>query len=161
MKLFTSLLLLLLLNACGSGDSAAERASEDATLAAQEAAYQSMMDGHDRVMPLMGKITQAQRTITEQLAAGGVTEEYRDLLLAANEQLEDANDGMMNWMNGIRPLDELRAEMKADNMMEHVKEQTASIAQIEADMKASLANAERILNDEIHDHGDGTDHEHK
>ncbi|MCP9234361.1 hypothetical protein [Lewinella sp. JB7] len=161
MKIFTSLFLILLLTACGSSDNAAEQASKDANLAAQEAAYQSMMDGHDRVMPMIGKINQAQRTITEQLAAGGISEEYRELLIAANEQLEDANDGMMNWMNRIRPLDEIRAEMDGDKMMEHIKTETADIAQIETNIKASLANAERILNQEMHEHMDGDgDHDH-
>ena len=65
-----------------------------AMIAAQDAAYRSMMDGHDRIMPMMGKITQAQRTITEQLSQGGHGEDYREVLLAANEQLEDADDGM-------------------------------------------------------------------
>ena len=155
------LLFLLLLTACGDADQdAAETAKEQATAAAQDAAYKAMMDGHDRVMPMMGRITQAQRTITEQLTAGGVSEDYRELLLAANEQLEDANDGMMNWMNQLRPLDELREENDPDGVMNFIKEHTRSIADVEADIQASLANANEIIQGDSHVHDGTEDHEH-
>ena len=161
MMRFLPLLLLFLLTACGNADQeAAETAQEQATVASQEAAYKAMMDGHDRVMPMMGRITQAQRTITEQLNAGGVSEDYRELLLAANEQLEDANDGMMNWMNRIRPLDELREENEAEEVMDFIKEQTRSIADVEADISASLANANEIIQGDSHVHDGTEDHEH-
>ena len=155
------LLFLLLFTACGDADQdAAENAKEQATAAAQDAAYKAMMDGHDRVMPMMGRITQAQRTITEQLTAGGVSEDYRELLLAANEQLEDANDGMMNWMNQLRPLDELREENDPDEVMNFIKEHTRSIADVEADIQASLANANEIIQGDSHVHDGTEDHEH-
>ena len=161
MMRFLPLLFLFLLTTCGDADQdAAETAREQATVAAQEAAYKAMMDGHDRVMPMMGRITQAQRTITEQLSAGGVSEDYRELLLAANEQLEDANDGMMDWMNRIRPLDELQEENEADEVMNYIKEQTRSIADVEADINASLANANEIIQGDSHVHDGTEDHEH-
>ncbi|WP_420458555.1 hypothetical protein [Neolewinella sp.] len=161
MKALPYLFFLLLLAACGNADQdAAETAQEQATVAAQEAAYKAMMDGHDRVMPMIGRITQAQRTITEQLSAGGVSDDYRELLLAANEQLEDANDGMMNWMNRVRPLDELREENEADEVMDYIKEQTRSIADVEADINSSLANANEIIQGDSHVHDGTEDHEH-
>ncbi len=161
MKIVSSLcLLLFLITSCGNGaEDAAEQAEAQAMVAAQTAAYNSMMDGHDRVMPLMGRITQAQRTITEQLTNGGLPEERRDLLLATNEQLEDANDGMMNWMNNIRPLDELRNEMDEDKVIDYLKAQTRDIADVETDIKASLANADEILQGD-HVHGADGDHSH-
>jgi hypothetical protein len=160
MKLLSLFSLLLLFTACGNSESdAAEAAAEQANSRAQEVAYQSMMDGHDRIMPLMGQITQAQRTITEQLSQGGHGEDYRELLLAANEQLEDANDGMMDWMNSVRPLDELRADMSEDEVMEYLKERTRSITDVETDIKTSLAAANEVLGSN-HVHGPGTDHDH-
>ena len=150
MKYLTSLLFLFLL-ACGNGEGdAAEDAGDRAATAAQQTAYDLMMEGHDRVMPMMGQITAAQRTITEQLTTGGHGEDYRELLLAANEQLEDANDAMMNWMNNNRPLTELREDMDNDEVMEFLRERTRSIADVEADIKTSLANAKEILDDTDH-----------
>lgn len=160
MKIVYFLFLALFLTACGDSEGdAADNARDQATLASQEAAFQSMMDGHDRVMPLMNQITQKQRTITEALTTGGHGEDYRELLIAANEQLEDANDAMMDWMNQHqRPLDELRETMKEDEVMGFLREGSTSIAAVEADMKTSLANADQILNNT--DHGAGGDHDH-
>ena len=161
MKYLSALLFLFLL-ACGNGEGdAAEVAGERAVTAAQETAYQLMMDGHDRVMPMMGRITAAQRTITEQLTTGGHGEDYRELLLAANEQLEDANDAMMDWMNNNRPLQELQEDMDSDEVMDHIRDRTRSIADVEADIKTSLANADEILGEVDHAHDDaGGDHNH-
>jgi hypothetical protein len=154
MKFPTIVMLPLLLLACGNAErDAADAAEEQAMLAAQEAAYSAMMEGHDRVMPLMNEITQAQRSITEQLTAGGHGEEYRELLQASYEQLEDANDGMMNWMNNnYRPLDELRAELKGDEVIEYVREQTREIAEVETAMRSSIATATEVLQARDHDH---------
>ena len=160
MKYLSAFLFLFLL-ACGNGEAdVAEDAGDRATTAAQETAYKLMMDGHDRVMPMMGQITGTQKTITEQLNAGGHGEDYRELLLAANEQLEDAHDGMMNWMNQLRPLDELREENDPDEVMNFIKEHTRSIADVEADIQASLANANEIIQGDSHVHDGTEDHEH-
>ncbi|CAH1001140.1 hypothetical protein LEM8419_02061 [Neolewinella maritima] len=161
MKALPFFFILLCCTACGNADQdAAEIAQEQATLAAQDAAYKAMMDGHDRVMPMLGRITQAQRTITEQLTAGGVSEDYRELLLAANEQLEDADDGMKNWMNKIRPLDELREDKDAEEVMSYIKEQTRDIADVEANITSSLANADEIIQGDSHVHDGSEDHTH-
>ncbi len=151
-------LLMLLTTACG--DSAADTAGEQATLAAQEAAYKSMMEGHDRVMPLMGQITQRQQTITEQLTTGTDDEDFRELLQAAYEQLEDADDGMHEWMINSRTLDNLRADMDNDKIMDYLRERTRSISDVETNMKASIANADEILGDDNHVHAPGTDRNH-
>ncbi|MGB3799267.1 MAG: hypothetical protein WA952_05585 [Lewinella sp.] len=162
MKLSYSLFVLLLfVFACGnSEEDAAESAGERATIAAQQTAYDLMMEGHDRVMPMMGQITARQKSITEQLTAGGHGEDYRDLLLAANEQLEDADDAMMGWMNNSRQLADLRDNMDNDEIMDFIRERTRSIAEVEADIKTSLANADQILGDEDHEHEEGMDHDH-
>ncbi|PPK87324.1 hypothetical protein CLV84_0262 [Neolewinella xylanilytica] len=161
MKLFTYPLFCLLFFACGNGEGdVAETAGERATVAAQETAYDLMMEGHDRVMPMMGQITQAQREITEQLSAGGHGEDYRELLMAANEQLEDADDAMMAWMNNSRPLPELRESMDNEEIMEFIRERTRSIAEVEAEVRTSLANAEQILGTEDHEHTEGMNHDH-
>ena len=154
------LFMLVFTFACGSGEDAAEDAGERGTNAAQQTAYQLMMDGHDRVMPMMGQITQTQRDITEQLSSGGLDDDYRDLLLAANEQLEDAHDAMMEWMNTSRPLAELQENMDNDDIMSTIRERTRSIAEVETDIRTSLANAEQILETEDHEHTEGMNHDH-
>ena len=157
---FTYLIALFLLLATACGNSDADNAQEQASMAAQEAAYTSMMEGHDRVMPLMGQITQRQRSITEQLSNGNHDEDFRELLQAAYEQLEDADDAMHGWMNQSRNLDNLRSEMDGDKIMDYLRDRTRSIAEVEADMKASIANADQILNDHATQDHTGEDHSH-
>ncbi len=163
MKYLLILLLALATFACGDAEQvAAEQAAEEARIATQNKLYEAMMDGHDRVMPMMGQVTGLQKTIVDRLTDASLPEEQRDLLKAAAEQLEDANDGMMEWMSGIKPLDELREDMNGEAIVEYIKEETRKIASVEADITGSMATANQLLGMESHDHdhGDGHDHDH-
>lgn len=153
------LFVSLFFTACG-GDAAAEKAAMEATEAAQETAYETMMEAHDRVMPMMGKITATQRPIKEAMEAEGLAEDRMEVLLAAYEQLEDAGDQMMAWMGNMKPLDKLREEMDNDGIMAYIKEQAASIGNVEAAMTAAIAAGQELVGEtHSHDHGEG-DHDH-
>lgn len=146
----------------GDTSAATEAATMEATEAAQEKAYEAMMAAHDRVMPMMGKITAAQRSIKEELKTDGIADSRKEVLTAANEQLEDAGDKMMEWMADMKPLDKLREEMDNDGIMKYVKDQAASVAKVEMSMTAAIAAGKEIIGgDHGHDHGDhGHDHKH-
>ncbi|MEM9260607.1 MAG: hypothetical protein AAGA62_13230, partial [Bacteroidota bacterium] len=133
-RLLSLLCIAFLLAACNNGPSAAEIAAEEATAAAQEQAYETMMEAHDRVMPLMGQITASQRSVMEELKEDELAEDRKELLTAISEQLEDANDGMMEWMGNLKPLDELRASMGNDAIMTYVQQEAADIAKVETAM---------------------------
>jgi len=151
---YLSLLLIfgLFLTSCGEDTTAAEQA-------AQQSAYDAMMDGHDRVMPLMGKITAAQRSIMEQLKGDEAMDaSKKEILQAANEQLEDANDGMMEWMKNMKPLDELREKMDNDAIITFIKQEATNIAKVEMDMNTAIGAAAELVgghSHDGHDHGDG------
>lgn len=121
-----------------------------------------MMEGHDRVMPLMGKITASQRSIKEALASDDLEASKKDVLEAANEQLEDANDGMMEWMQNLKPLDELRENMDNDAIVKYIREEAGNIAKVESTMKAALGAAANLVDDHGHSHegGDHSGHSH-
>ncbi|MEM9837433.1 MAG: hypothetical protein AAF828_13070 [Bacteroidota bacterium] len=157
---YLSLLLIfgLFLTSCGDEAAALEEAAKEKAEAVQQKAYDAMMEGHDRVMPMMGKITAAQKTIKEDLNAEGVAEEEKTMLTAAYEQLEDANDGMMNWMNNMKTLDELRGSMDNAGIMDFIKAETKGIAKVEKSMNDALAAAKELF--DSHDHS-GHDHDHE
>ncbi|MBC6995726.1 hypothetical protein QWY85_18080 [Neolewinella lacunae] len=159
MRYFSLLLFVALFVACGNDSAAVEQAALDATNAAQEQAYESMMEAHDRVMPLMGQITASQRALKEALSTADLPEDRKDLLTAAYEQLEDANTGMMDWMQGVKPLDELRVGMDNDAIMTYIKEEAADIAKVEMAMTSAIAAAAELTG-AAHTHEDGTTHEH-
>lgn len=130
----------------------------EAAYSAQQTAYDAMMEGHDRVMPMMGNITAAQKSIQSALEAEGLDAGKADLLEAAFEQLEDANDGMMEWMSGLKSLDDLRANMDNDAIITYITEEAADIAKVEMSMLAAIGSANELVGS--HDHGDGADHDH-
>ena len=162
MKHFLPLFLFaLLLSACAN-EPAGPTAAETAQLTAQESAYGTMMASHDRAMALMGQIVQGQRAIAEQLATPNLAEDRRELLVSVREQLEDANDGMMEWMGGIQTLDELREEEDHDDIMDYIQEQNRTVAAVESNINTAVATANEVLGiGAAHDHGaGGHDHDH-
>lgn len=134
----------------------------DAARAAQQTAYDAMMEGHDRVMPMMGKITAAQRSLKEALEMGSLEASKKEVMTAAIEQLEDANDGMMKWMQNLKPLDQLRENMDNDAILAYIKQETGAIAKVESSINAALGAAANLVDDHGHSHegGDHSGHNH-
>lgn len=158
MKYFLFLFTLALFTACGDKDvsSDAELQALEAARIAQEAAYEGMTQAHDRIMPKMGQITATQRAIKEQLDADNLNDDRKDLLEAAYEQLEDANDGMMQWMDNMKPLAELREEMDNEAIITYIREESAEISKVETALNTAVANAKELVGD----HSGHGDHDH-
>ena len=129
----------------------------EAMRSAQEVAYQSMTEAHDRIMPMMGQVTAAQRAIKERLDDESLNDDREDLYTAAFEELEDAEDGMMDWMRSMKPLAELRETMNNEAIMKYIQEETGEIAQVETRIKSAVANAKQLVGDHSHD---GHSHDH-
>ncbi|MFT4751614.1 MAG: hypothetical protein ACJATN_001218 [Neolewinella sp.] len=146
----------LAFTSCGEDTAAAEKAAMEAAYASQQTAYDTMMAGHDRVMPMMGKITAAQKAIKAQLEATDLEPNKKDLLEATDEQLEDANDGMMNWMGSLKSLDDLRGSMDNEAIITYIKQEAADIAKVETSTNAALGAATELMSD--HAEHDGDDH---
>lgn len=161
---YLSLLLIfgLFLTSCGEDTAAIEQAALEATQAAQQKAYDAMMEGHDRVMPLMGNITAAEKAIKEKMETEGLADEEKNLLMAAYEQLEGANDGMMDWMKNLKSLDDLRGSMDNEAIITYIKEEATDIVNVETAMNNALGAAKELVGDHGHSHegGDHSDHSH-
>lgn len=138
----------------------AETQALEAAKKAQEAAYASMIEAHDRIMPMMGQVTASQRAIKEAVDAPGTSKDQEELLGAAYEQLEDAEDGMMSWMKNMKPLDNLRESMDNEAIVKYIEEQTSEITGVEVAIKTAVATAKELVGDHAdHNHGaDGHDH---
>lgn len=58
---------------------------------------------HDEVMPLMGNIVELQRKLKE--VKNGVSDEYElEKINQSLQHLENAHQGMMNWMRTLTPI---------------------------------------------------------
>ncbi len=164
-------LLLLLLTACGNETPATEDAAQDATenfnpaeIASQTGAYESMMDGHDRVMARMGEITQVQKALKDASAAEGIDEERKTALTAAYDELENAYDGMMNWMRDIKSMDDLRTMTDQTEILNYISAEAVKMNGIEASLDAGTQAAKTLLGalpETTMEHdGEGHDHGH-
>ena len=146
----------LAFTSCGEDTAAAEKAAMEAAYASQQTAYDTRVAGHERVMPMMGTITAAQKAIKAQLEATDLEPNEKDLLEATDEQLEDANDGMMNWMGSLKSLDDLRGSMDNEAIITYIKQEAADIAKVETSTNAALGAATELMSD--HAEHDGDDH---
>ena len=119
--------------------------------AEQEAAWNNMMEAHDRVMPRMGDLYAATKQLIPIME--GAKEQNPDLYTQAHEAilaLEEAEDGMMDWMNGVKeqPLDSLRAKYDHAGIMANIDRQQVTIEEVEKDFDTSLDNAKSFLEEQ-------------
>ncbi len=137
LKLF---LLCGLLAACNNVPGG-EASYSEAELQAQEQAYQQMMEAHDRIMPRMGEMNQASRALRARLDSPDLADAERQEINTLLQDLERAEDGMMEWMSSLRPLDSLRERNDHGSVMEYLEQETADIQQVEEEMRSVLERA--------------------
>lgn len=118
-------------------------------LAEQEQAWAQMMEGHDVVMPLMNDLYQVSTQLKE-LAADAMVEasDFHPRAQEALANIEKAEDGMMEWMGGIKenPKDSVRARYEDHAaVMAFIDKEKTDIDQVAEDMQASLSAAKALI----------------
>lgn len=148
--ILTSFAVAVLLAACGGQANQDHRESQfnPEQLSEQEAAWADMMEAHDRVMPRMGEIYQATKALIPLMqAAQAEADDYHARAQRAIQNLDAAEDGMMQWMAGIRdqPLDSLRAQYDHAAIMANIDKETIAIEKVEADIESSINTAQALI----------------
>lgn len=131
------LLLVLTLTACG-------KFSKD-EMAKQQDAYAGMMEAHDRVMPRMGEMHELEDQLLVFAEDATLNDTLRSQVLAAIENLREADEEMMTWMQAIKPLEQLQAEMDQQAIMSYLAEEDKKIRIVENAMESSISIAQRQL----------------
>lgn len=131
------LLLVLSLTACG-------KFSKD-EMARQQDAYASMMEAHDRVMPRMGEMHELEDQLLVFAEDATLNDTLKSQVLAAIENLREADEEMMTWMQAIKPLEQLQAEMDQQAIMSYLAEEDKKIRIVENAMESSISLAQRQL----------------
>jgi hypothetical protein len=131
------LLLVLTLTACG-------KFSKD-EMARQQDAYAGMMEAHDRVMPRMGEMHELEDQLLVFAEDATLNDTLRSQVLAAIENLREADEEMMTWMQAIKPLEQLQAEMDQQAIMSYLAEEDKKIRIVENAMESSISIAQRQL----------------
>ena len=131
-----SLLSILFLVACqaDSAERKAEKIMRDEIYAI-----------HDDVMPKNSEINRLKRQLKkfpeDKIPDPVVQQQIRETIL----QLEQADDGMMSWMNNFKEPAKLRSAKTHEEIMVYLENEKKTIAQVRTDMLESIVAAKALL----------------
>lgn len=121
----------------------------DDELAIQDSSWKTMMDGHDRVMPMMSDIYRAAKSVEKAAEESQVeSTDFHPRAVEMLAQLEAAEDGMMDWMARIsdNPLKDLRENLPDHAaVMAQIDRETTAIQEVEAAMTGSIEKAKALV----------------
>ena len=141
-----AVLMLLTLSACSQNTD--EKKEATGTLDAVEKKRSEVMAVHDEIMPGMGTLMNLKKQLKEKAAAmdsaQSIDQEQLVSIQVSIEQLEEADEAMMQWMRTYKdPADSVN-ENEAIAYLE-LKEQ--EIHEVKEKMQESEAAAKALLND--------------
>ncbi len=115
----------------------------------QDKAWEVMMEGHDRAMPLISDMHQAAKAV-EEIAENHavVADNTHPRAMQALEALKNADDAMFDWMDHIsqNPIDSVRTRSAShQEVMEFIATEQKSIDQVEEAMNNSLKQAKALI----------------
>ncbi len=146
MKNIAFLLLISLFLACEANQDSTENTN---TLSAEETEstlYQETMELHDLVMPKMATMNKLSRTLKEHQTQ--LTEEQEMIKSQIEEVINNlgtADEKMMDWMQNMQPLADLRASQSHEEIMSYLQKEKESMASIQKLTNESIAEAEDLI----------------
>lgn len=112
----------------------------------QIAKWDEMMAIHDEVMPKMADMNRTVRALRPFLEEGALPDKnLKEQVNRAINQIEAADEAMMDWMGEVETLEDLRTDKDHEAIMVYIRDQTEAISKVKADMLSSLANGKQLL----------------
>lgn len=145
LKFFIALALTIAIS-CKSDDnkkngSLSAKDVMDSSYTRQDSLYQKVMLIHDNAMMLMSDVSSLNRKIKKM---SGLREdlETKEEIQQASQELEAANESMMDWMRNFDPdLETLSHE----ETMKYLEREKEKIEEIKKKMESAIKNAEDLL----------------
>ena len=131
LTIFIALSLFFLANSCSNAAFEKEEALRDEVFAIHDAVMPRMSE----IVKLKGQLKELQADSIKALEANAMT-----------NQLEKAEDGMMDWMNQFTQLEKLRETKKHDEIVAYLETEKLRIAKVRDDMNGGIAAAARLVN---------------
>jgi hypothetical protein len=128
-----STLAAIFFAACGVKSEAVEK---------EEALLKEVFAVHDAVMPKMTEIVSLKGQLKE-LEAADTTASIE--INAAISLLEKGEEGMMDWMNQLIPLDKLRESKKHEEIMTYLESEKQRITKVRDDLNNSIETAKGVM----------------
>ena len=125
------LFLFLFIFACGEPMTEAQKL--------EDAKWEAVMANHDVVMPMMGTTNKVRKKLKKVLKAkDNLAGETVTKINALIKDLDNADEGMMDWMNGFQKLSKLQAAKSHQEILQYLDEQDGVIKQVGVDMTNSI-----------------------
>ncbi|MCP3931036.1 MAG: hypothetical protein GY705_18285 [Bacteroidetes bacterium] len=143
-KLIFFLSIVALITSCSTGTKESGEKAE----AAQQKLWDEVMAVHDEVMPRMGEINRLKRQFSEYLGTTEVIpDELKSELTAVIGKLQAADEGMMNWMAGIKEKkpETLRATADHETILAGLKDELKKVDKVKEDILSSLKEGTALL----------------
>ena len=133
--------MALVFSACGGSEGKSEEEKMDYLLDLQD----DVVRVHDDVMPLTSNINRARQTLMSYFEEnqGEIEEKKEKEIQSLIERLNDAHDGMFDWMGDWADTDQ--AAMEYDEAIEYYDIEMERIKQVAEDMRSSVSDAEELL----------------
>lgn len=144
-----SLILALLAAACTGGGQPSQGEEGKFTAeqqAAQQQAFQKMMDVHDVAMEKIIEMNRVARSLKPYLDSLDDKRKLEEVNLAIT-RLETADEAMMQWMANSPKLGKLRDTLQHDQIIALLKNEEENINKIGEEMTSSLENGQAVLAD--------------
>jgi hypothetical protein len=131
MKKFLPLLVLFLAFACAKKDNG-------------DALVNEVLNIHDEVMPKMGEVMSLRNKVLDKVEGSTNPDELRDIAL----RLEDAQKGMMLWMNdwskNSAPF--VKNEKTQEEKMDYLNAEKQRVTKVKDDIEKALKEANAVIN---------------
>jgi succinate dehydrogenase flavin-adding protein (antitoxin of CptAB toxin-antitoxin module) len=137
MKYF-NLLVLLSFFIIGCGEATPEEIE-------QNALHESLYAIHDEVMPKMSQINRVSRSLKEYKEENKLDSLQRTQIEAALTKLEQADEGMMDWMHNYKKPSKWRGEKSHEEIMTYLKAEKDKIVEVKNMMESSISEGESLL----------------
>lgn len=136
--LFIAIVCIPFLFSCSGG-------AEESQNAEQQKLWDEMMAIHDEIMPAMGEIFKYSKELQTHLDSTEVETALQSEIEATIEQLNQADDGMMDWMAALKQPSELKESMNHKEIMEYLKTEHEKIEVVKQQMEESIENGKKMV----------------
>lgn len=144
MRILLTICSLFFLVACGDSP---QNAEEEAQFAEQNEAFDAMMVVHDDVMPKMSDISRVRRALKGHLGNEELSAEAKAKIQENIDGLNNADDGMMNWMRNVQQPRKLRKTKSHDEIMQYFAAQKAEIEKVQRAMETNIIGGQMMLSE--------------
>lgn len=112
----------------------------------QQNLWNAVMSVHDPLMARMGDINRMTGELQGILDSGvALPDSLKQKTEETIQRLNAADEGMMNWMNELRNLDDLRMETRHESIIQYLKDRERAIKKIQGETLISIEDGQKLL----------------